>query len=224
LISTQQFDKSSSDLRVAEADAQASAKQAGLAQKKLDDTYIRAPFDGAIQMRRASLGEHVAEGTPLLELIATDPIKLRAPLPERFAPLAKVGLKVELSVDAEPGKNYEGKVTRIAPALDETSRTLLIEAEVPNPDGALKPGYFAHVTIDLGRDAALFVPQSAVLRYAGIARVFVFKDGAVQAREVVTGESNGSQIEILNGVSAGDEVVTTDVDRLADGVQVSAKE
>ncbi|HLX37771.1 MAG TPA: hypothetical protein VKR29_08215, partial [Candidatus Binataceae bacterium] len=95
---------------------------------------------------------------------------------------------------------------------------------VPNPDGILKPGYFAHVTMNLGRDRALFIPQSAVLRYAGIARVFVYEGGAVRSREVTTGTVEDDQIEIITGLKPGEKIVTTDVDRLADGTVVIAKE
>ncbi len=224
LVSAQQFDQSSSEMRVAEADADASAKMLGIARKKLDDTYIRAPFAGSVQKRMVSLGEHVGLGMPLYELIATDPIKLRAPIPERFVPMAKVGLPIDLTIDARPDQTFHGAVTRIAPALDENSRTLLIEAEVPNPDGILKPGYFAHVTMNLGHDRALFIPNAAILRYAGVARVFVFSDGAVRSREVSTGTLEGDQIEIISGLKPGEKVVVSDVDRLADGTAVVAKE
>lgn len=224
LIAAQQYDESSAAMRVAQADAEAADKAVGIAQKKLNDTYIRAPFNGSVQKRIVALGEHIGEGMPLYELIATDPIKLRAPIPERFVPMAKIGLRVDLTVDARPDQTFHGAISRIAPALDENSRTLLIEAEVPNADGLLKPGYFAHVTMNLGHDRALFIPNSAILRYAGVARVFVFKDGAVQSREVTTGSMEGSQIEIISGLKAGEKVVTSDVDRLADGTAVVARE
>ena len=224
LIAAQQFDQTSAEMRVAQADADAAEKQVGIARKKLSDTYIRAPFSGWVQRRTVSLGEHVGEGMPLYELIATDPIKLRAPIPERFVPMAKLGLHLDLTIDARPDKVFHGQVTRIAPALDDTSRTLLVEAEVPNPDGFLKPGYFAHVTIDLGHDRALFIPNSAILRYAGVARVFIFKDGAVRSREVITGTMEGDNIEIISGLKPGEQVVISDVDRLADGTAVVAKE
>ena len=224
LVSAQQYDQSSAETRVAQADADAAEKMLGIARKKLGDTYIRAPFAGAVQKRMVSLGEHVGEGMPLYELIAIDPIKLRAPIPERFVPMARVGLPIDLTIDARPDKTFHGAVTRIAPALDENSRTLLIEAEVPNPDGMLKPGYFAHVTMNLGHDRALFIPGAAVLRYAGVARVFIFKDGAVRSREIITGTAEGDQIEIISGLKVGDKVVVSDVDRLADGTPVVAKE
>ncbi len=224
LISQQEFDQAAATMRVDEADADSAIKAAALARKKLDDTVIRAPFAGSVQKRMASLGEYVTVGTQLYELIATDPIKLRCPMPERFVPMAHLGMPVQLTVDAQPGVSYTGTITRIAPALDDQSRTLLVEAEVSNPKGVLKPGYFAHVTMDLGQDRGLFVPQSAVLRYAGVARVFVVENGVARTREVKTGISMGNQIEITEGLKPGERVIISEVDRLADGTAVTARE
>lgn len=223
-ISPEQFDQLAAALGVDQADAEAAEKALALARKKLADTEIRAPFTGSVQKRMASLGEYVATGNQLYQLIATDPIRLRSPLPERLVPLAKVGMPIHLTIDAKPGTYYVGAITRIAPALDESTRTLLIEAEVANPDHALKPGFFAHVTINLGRDAALFVPAGAVLRYAGVARVFVIDHGVVRAREVTTGIVAGDQVEITAGLKEGERVAASDVDRLADGTAVAFKE
>jgi membrane fusion protein (multidrug efflux system) len=223
LISQQEFDQAAATLHVDEADASSAEKAAGLARKKLDDTVIRAPFAGSVQKRMASLGEYVTVGSQLYELIATDPIKLRCPMPERFVPLARPGMPVKLTVDAQPGVDYTGTITRIAPALDDQSRTLLVEAEVPNQQGVLKPGYFAHVTMDLGQDRALFVPDSAVLRYAGVARVFVVENGIAHSREVKTGAVVGNLVEVTEGLKPGDRVIVTEVDRLADGVPVSTR-
>lgn len=223
-ISAEQFDQLDSMLQVDEADVESAEKALSLARKKLSDTEIKAPFTGSVQKRMVSLGEYVSPGKQLYEIIAIDPIKLRSPMPERFVPMARVGMPVHLEIDAAPGKSYVGTVTRIAPALDESSRTLLIEAEVPNPDGALKPGFFAHVTMKLGQASALVVPQSAVLRYAGVARVFVIDNGVVRAREVVTGTVVGDQIEVTSGLKDGDRVAVSEVDRLADGVPIVARE
>ena len=223
-ISTEQFDQLASQLRVDQADTESADEALAMARKKLGDTEIKAPFSGSVQKRMVSLGEYVSPGKQIYELIATDPIKLRCPMPERFVPLAKVGMQVKLTIDAKPGASYTGTITRIAPALDESSRTLLIEAEVANPDGALKPGFFAHVTMDLGRDRALFVPNLAVLRYAGVARVFIVEQGVVRAREVTIGSVVGDQVEITGGLKEGEHVAVSEVDRLADGTVVIAKE
>lgn len=224
LIAQQQYDQVSAALGIDEADAESAEKALALARKKLSDTIVRAPFAGSVQKRTVALGEYVMAGKQVYELIATDPIKLRCPMPERFVPLAKLGMPVQLTIDARPGATFTGTITRIAPALDETSRTLLIEAEVGNPDGVLKPGYFAHVTMNLGQDRALFVPESAILRYAGVARVFVVAGGVARTREVETGVASGDQIEITKGLKEGERVVISDVDRIADGTPVVARE
>jgi len=223
-ISKEQFDQIASTLRIDEADAESAEKAVSLARKKLGDTEIKAPYSGSVQKRMVSLGEYVVPGKQLYELIATDPIKLRCPMPERFVPMAKVGMNVNLTIDAKPGMTYSGTITRIAPALDEGSRTLLIEAEVANPEHVLKPGFFAHVTMNLGRASALFVPTSAVLRYAGVARVFIVDHGVVRAHEVTTGAVVADQTEITGGLKEGDRVAVSDVDRLADGTAVVARE
>jgi membrane fusion protein, multidrug efflux system len=223
-ISIEQFDQIFSMQGIDEADRESAAKAVSLARKKLSDTEIKAPFAGSVQKRMVSLGEYVSPGKQLYELIAIDPIKLRCPMPERFVPMAKVGMTVNLSIDAKPGMTYSGTITRIAPALDEGSRTLLIEAEVANPERVLKPGFFAHVTMNLGHDRALFVPTSAVLRYAGVARVFLIENGVVHAREVTTGSVVGDQTEISTGLKEGDRVAVSDVDRLAEGTTIIAKE
>jgi membrane fusion protein (multidrug efflux system) len=223
MMATSQFDQLSAGLKVAQADAEAADKALGLANKKLGDCIVRAPFKGFVQKRMVSLGEYVNPGDKLYEFIAIDPMKLRAPIPERFVPLAHVGLELSLTVEAAQGRNYSGHVTRIAPALDEASRTLLVEAEVPNPDGSLKPGYFAHVRVSLGQGRGLFVPESAVARYAGVERVFVIKNGIARSREVATGVQLGDQIEIVKGLASGEQVAISDIDRLADGAPVVSR-
>lgn len=223
MMSAAQFDQLSANLKIAEADAEADDKALGLARKKLSDTVVRAPFAGFVQTRLVSLGQYVDPGDKLYEFLAIDPMRLRAAVPERYVPLAKIGLEVSMTIDANPAKVYTGKVTRIAPALDETSRTLLVEAEVANPDGSLRPGYFAHVRVSLGQGRGLFVPYNAVARYAGVERVFVIEDGVVHSREVTTGAQLGDQIEIVTGLKPGERIAASEIDRLADGVKVDAQ-
>ena len=125
-ISAEQFDQMASQLRIDQADTESAEKTLAMARKKLGDTEIKAPFTGSVQKRMVSLGEYVSPGKQIYELIATDPIKLRCPMPERFVPLAKVGMPVKLTIDSRADTSYTGRITRIAPALDESSRTLLI--------------------------------------------------------------------------------------------------
>jgi RND family efflux transporter MFP subunit len=223
-ISQAEFDRLAAALHVDEADLQAAEKALELAKKKLADTAVRAPFAGFVGRRKVALGEYVTPGRELYELIATDPVKVRTPVPEWLVPYGRVGMEITITVDSRPGEVFKGNVTRIAPAIEETTRTMLVEAEVPNPEGALKPGAFAHVTANLGEAQALFVPRASVMRYAGVARVFVIENGVARAREVTTGDSLGELIEVSKGLKLGELVAVSEVDRLADGVAVDARE
>jgi multidrug efflux pump subunit AcrA (membrane-fusion protein) len=95
------------------------------------------------------------------------------PISERYVRFAQIGLPMRVEVDALPGQTFTGKLTRIAAGVDHASRSLLVEAEIPNPDGKLRPGYFAHVTAVMGEEAALLIPRSGLYRYAGVDRIFV---------------------------------------------------
>jgi len=104
--------------------------------------------------------------------------------------------------------------------VDHATRSLLVEAEIPNPNGKLRPGYFAHVTGVMGEETVLFIPRSGVYRYAGVDRIFVVRDNKITSREVKTGLEEGNLIEIAEGVAENEQVAVSAVDRLADGMTV----
>jgi membrane fusion protein (multidrug efflux system) len=119
---------------------------------------------------------------------------------------------------------FEGKVSRISPAVNTATRAFPFEALVPNRDAVLKPGTFARVHIDSSKtDAVLTLPYSALQYRYGVNRAFVVEGGKLSARELKVGDRMGDRIEILGGVKAGDRVAATDVEKLADGAQVSVQ-
>jgi membrane fusion protein (multidrug efflux system) len=133
---------------------------------------------------------------------------------------------VTLEVDAYPGETFTGQVRYVSPALNAESRALVVEAEVANQDGRLKPGFFATARIEQARtETALMVPGSAVRTVAGTPRVFVIGGGAsdrrAEERVVATGQAVGDKIEITSGVAAGDEIVATGLERVVDGVRLT---
>ncbi len=177
-----------------------------LARKQLADASIRAPFDGAIQARPAHPGEYVAPGTPILELVKTDPLRLRLQVPERECALVRTGQVVQLFIDADTNA-YGGQIARLSPALDEQSRMLLVEADVP-ACGALRPGLFARANIIVQeRQEGLSVPAKALLTFAGIEKVVVVQEGKALEKVVATGRSGPGWTEILSGLGPGEEVV-----------------
>jgi multidrug efflux pump subunit AcrA (membrane-fusion protein) len=204
------------------ADIDASEAAMKLADRQLRDTDIRAPFDGYVQKRLVSLGEFVKVQTPVMNVVRVDPLKVTAEIPEKMAPWIKVGEAVELHVDAYPDKKLSGKVSRISPAVNTSTRAFSFEALVPNGDALLKPGTFARVHIESGKiDQVITVPYSSIQYRYGVNRVFVVNGDRLAARELRVGERLGDRIEVIAGVQPGESVAVTDVDKLAEGIRVS---
>jgi HlyD family secretion protein len=206
------------------ASIQASEATMKLADRQFRDTQIRAPFDGYIEKRLVNLGELVKAQMPVIAVVRVDPLKVIAEIPEKMAPWIKDGQPVQLHVDAYPQRMFEGKVSRISPAVSTATRAFPFEALVPNRDAVLKPGTFARVHIESGReDQVLTLPYSALQYRYGVNRVFVVDNDKLNVRELKVGDRLGERIEILSGVNAGDRVAVTDIEKLVDGAKVSVK-
>ena len=178
-----------------------------IARQQLAETNLYAPFDGSIRERRATAGEFLAAGTPVATIVRLHPLRLRVEIPERDAREMHVGQSVRVTVEGDP-EIFPGRVARLSPAFLEQSRTLVIEAEVDNRRGRLKPGSFAKAEIDTGANlSVVMVPSSSVVTFAGIQKVFLVKDGTAVERTVVVGRSQGELIEIIDGVKAGEMIV-----------------
>jgi RND family efflux transporter MFP subunit len=179
-----------------------------LARHHLDQTVLRSPIDGAVVARQASVGQFVPSGTPVVTIVRVHPLRLQLPVPERAAGDVHVGQQVKLRVERDPNEYY-GRVTRISPAIDQASRTLLVEAEVPNEQGRLRPGAFARAElITRGAAPAVFVPADALVTFAGIEKVFVVEQGKSVEKQVRTGRKDAESVEITSGIQTGDVVVT----------------
>ena len=194
-----------------------------LAERQLRDGSIRAPFDGYVQKRLVSLGEYVKTQSPVMSVVRVNPLKVTAEIPERMTPWVKVGQPVQLQVDAYPDKAISGKISRISPAVNTSTRAFSFEALVPNDDALLKPGTFARVHIESGQvDRVLTLPFSALQYRYGVNRVFVVDGrppGLARADDRRAASATGSKSS--RGVKAGEPVAISDVDRLVDGTSVS---
>jgi RND family efflux transporter MFP subunit len=192
-----------------------------LARKNLSYAVIPSPIDGFVSERTADLGEYVSPQQKVATIVRTNPLRIRIDIPEQAIPEVQLGQSVSATTSAWPDRNFSGRVARIAPNVSAQSRTLTVEAEIDNSSGALKPGQFATVRILQPRtEAAVLVPARAVSTQAGVSRVFVIKDGHAQQRIVQTGQTEGDLIEIKNGVAADEQVATSNLEMLSDGVAV----
>src|SRR5207245_1398092 len=157
--------------------------------------------------RRAGVGEYLIAGTPVATLVRVHPIRLALAIPERAAVSVHVGQDVMVTVEGDP-TTYRGRVVRLSPSIQEQNRTLTIEAEVPNERGVLRPGSFAKAEIVMGTDQpAVFVPTSSIVVFAGIEKVLSVKDGRSLEKRVTTGRKEKDQVEIVEGITAGEPVI-----------------
>lgn len=196
--------------------------QLGTANKKLKDTVIQPPLSGSISKRSVSAGEYVKAGSALFTIVQDHPLKLRGLIPERFAPDIQVGQSVQARVDPFPDRVFKGKLTRISPSAEISSRSFLVEGLVENPERSLKPGFFAKASILTRVDpTALTVPQQALATFAGITKVFVVENDVARERVVETGVRVGTnEVEIVRGLKPGELVAISGLSRLNNGMQV----
>jgi membrane fusion protein (multidrug efflux system) len=156
--------------------------------------------------------------TPVLELVIDRVLKLRARVPERYSSQVKVGQPVEVRVDAWPDTLFPASVTRISPTVDARNRTFELEAAVPNPERRLKAGGFAKAEIVVNdAAAAITIPLEALVRFAGVNKVFRADQGVARETLVELGGRGTGWIEVTRGLAAGDEVATSGIGQLADG-------
>jgi RND family efflux transporter MFP subunit len=177
-----------------------------LARQQLADTTIYAPFDGAIQERRASVGEYLGVGAPVATIVRMDPLRLRADVPERDAPSIRIGQHVRVTVEGDENV-YTGRIARLSPAITPQNRMLMVEAEVRNK-GTLRPGAFARADIVIDdQNLTLAVPANAISTFAGVEKVLLVQDGKVSEKPITTKRRTAEWVEVLSGVKVGDVVV-----------------
>ena len=180
---------------------------AELAEKKLRDAVIRAPFKGQVKERVVSPGQYLKVQTPVMVIVSMDPLRVRLKIPETMAGWIQIGDRIQVSVEAYPDRTFSGKLSRINPAVDPQSRTFEVEALLENPEGLLKPGFFVKARIPSGKvDSVMAVPQEGLQYSFGIYKVCLIEGDVLKETEVKVGDLSGEQIEIISGIKAGDTI------------------
>ena len=193
-----------------------------LAEAKIAKTDIKAPFSGIIGLRVVSIGDYVKEGADLVNLEAIDPIKVDFRVPETFLRDVQAGQPLTVTLDALPGKTYDGKVIALNPLLDAAGRSLVVRAQVRNQDTALRPGMFARITlITRAKRDALVVAEEALVPQGTEQFLFRVVDGKAARVKVEIGQRRDGKVEIVTGIARDDVVVTAGQSRLRDGTPVT---
>jgi len=219
------FDKklvSADDFERVRAELEAQKAAVGLAQLDLKYTSIRAPISGYVSERLVRVGNLVELHQPVFRINSYDPLLAVLHVPERELAVLHKGLEVSVTLDAMPKKIFSGVVTRISPVIDPATGTFRVTAEIKDPEQMLKPGLFGRVDIiyDVRRNVPL-IPRNAVITEDEASHVFlVGKDNSVVRRPVKLGYERNGLVQIVDGVSPGDQVVTAGKGSLSDGTRV----
>lgn len=177
-----------------------------LAVQQLAATTIVSPLSGIVQQKRTSVGEYLAAGTPVVDIVQMDPLRLQAEVPERDAPNVRSGQNVRVTVEGDANV-YLGQIKRLSPTIKEQNRMLMVEADVRN-DGRLRPGSFAHAEIVTNDSRmAVTVPTKAVIVFAGIEKVIIVQNGKALEKPITTGRRINEWTEVLSGVNVGESVI-----------------
>lgn len=214
------------DLDKARAELDLANAQLDRAREALRRTVIVAPFGGVTGRREIAPGQVVTTSTAVTRIDALDPVLVDVDLPESALTRVRVGQAATVTVEAVPGRAFEGEVSYVSPRASEKARTLEVRVRVPNPEGLLRPGLSASVRLELGEvDGAVFVPTSAVVQTAsGPAAWVVDGEGKAQPRPLTLGLREEARVRVLQGLTAGDRLVLEGFTRLKPGAPVAVQE
>jgi len=212
---------SSSAQETAASNAQVSEAKLKLAQARLSKMRIIAPFDGSVGIRNVSLGDYVKDGTDLVNVEDVRILKVDFRLPERNFSQVRVGQPIEVVADALPGERWQGQIEAINPRVDAGGRALELRGLLENTSGRLRPGMFVRVRVIVGERAnALMVPEESIVPQGGQFYVYKVVDGTARRMPVTIGVRRDAKVEILQGLAAGDQVVTAGMRLSRDGQPV----
>jgi RND family efflux transporter MFP subunit len=198
-----------------------------------ESTMIRAPFSGVVTATYLEEGEVFvlmpgggASSPAIVELVQMDEVKVEISVAERDLPEIRKGLKAKVEVTTYSGRVFEGTVRLVEPIISPMTRTAKAEIIIPNAGELLRPGMFAHLTLELAPRDLLLVPHDGVLQQEGTGRYFsmLFEDGRSRRVDVVLGHAIGDHHEVVSGLDAGQTVITTGRYRLPDGAKVAIRQ
>lgn len=237
IVTAQEFDEVQAKRTVAEQDykraldrkAQVAARlsqarsQADAAQAMLSYTRISAPFAGVVTEKKADPGSLASPGMPILVLEETRRYRVEASVPESFLGRLRVGSRVTVVLDADPGSGIAGTVSETVPRVDPMSRTFTAKIDLPGTRG-LRTGMSGKIRLATGVETVVAVPRTAITRAAGYEGLFIVGvDNVARLSMVKPGESFGDRVEILSGVDPGTRVVVSPPEELVDGARVELR-
>ncbi len=204
---------------------QAATARLALARAKLDKTRITAPFSGLLGLRQVSVGGYLSPGQSIVNLEDIDPVKVDFRVPETFLAKLHTGQAISVTVDAFADQQFSGEVYALDPRVDAEGRSVALRARIANPRGELRPGLFARVTlVTEQRSNALLIPEQAIFARGAESYVYVVRDGKAVLTRITLGLRQGVHVEVVDGLAAGDQVVSAGHLKLRNGAPVRIME
>ena len=219
------YEAARDDARTLTAQVQALQAEVKLAQKRLSDATVRAPFDGEVSQKHVSPGQYIKENTPIVTVVKTSPLRLRVEIPETAAGAVRVGTRLTFTTDAAPGEQFSAVVRELNPSLDAQSRTLAAEARLTGNHPRLRPGMFVQVQLDIERvSKAVVVPKRALYNVAGLTKMFTIKDGRTVEHKILPGQEVDGWVEVPSDqIQPGDQVAVSALTQLVQGTPVTTQ-
>jgi membrane fusion protein (multidrug efflux system) len=216
LIARNAYEQNKSDLATSRAEVE-------MARLTLSKSSIVAPFDGVVTRRWVKLGQLLKATEPVFDIADFTALKAKLRVPERASVALRPGQSVEFSADALPHRRFDAKVERVAPMVDAASGTVEIVIAVNNSDASLRPGLFSRLTVAYDNvAAATLAPKAAVMSDASGSSVFTVQDGKAHRVPVTLGYESGKNVQVLAGLSVGNEVIVAGQSALTEGTRVEA--
>lgn len=216
-ITQQEYAKQTAKCKQDQAALGVSEARVATASLTVGDGTVRAPFTGVVTERAVSVGDYVQPSSKVATLVVGDPLRLLLTVPERRFADVKIGSLVRFVAAALPGRTFEGHIEHVSGEVRSATRDVVVEAEVPNGDGALLPGMFVDVDVVTGEVPMPVVPKSAVFDVGADKSLYVVNAGQLVRRIVKPGVVSGDLVAIEEGVTKGDVVVVDPTPSLADG-------
>lgn len=216
-----ELDEADTDFRAAEADIERTRAEVGLAEMRLNDARLVAPFEGMISQRNVDVGDYVNVGDHLATLYRVSQMEIALSLPERFMGRVRLGQEVAVEVAAYPGRQFGAEIHFVSPHVNEATRDILVKAAIEDPDGSLKPGAYAAAVVTLAlREQCPVIPEESLVATRQGYMVFVAEEQVARSRQVLVGLRSAGTAEILDGLVPGEQVVRTGHMSLSDGTKV----
>lgn len=187
---------------------------------QMESSVVKSPISGIIVARNINPGEIASPNASLMTIADTSILKLKGTIPQELIPLLEIGKEIEVSIDIYPEKAIKGKIESIGPMAVSTGAVFPIEISIDNT-GDIKAGLSAHAVINIAQDMGVVVPAEAIVRNNGESYVYVINDGVASKRIVTTGLKNDKEVQILNGLNAGEQIAITNVNGLFDSRHVN---